>query len=184
MGCQRKRPSHISLSSMLLSRRVLLSSVGYTNHHRYTDSYWFQAACNPRSPHGCKCSAMLHLLLYVVKRQLTICFKSSQPIQIGLCTYADIFEHLPSQLASRRPIRSDVTSVDTITQTGQPDNCYRPHYSTARLRSRCHTRSLMNRFRAGQGSCRANLHKWGLTQSPFRDCGQRQTMNHTVDTCP
>ena len=31
--------------------------------------------------------------------------------------------------------------------------------------------------------CRANLHKWGLAQSPCA-CGQRQTMNHIVDTCP
>ena len=35
----------------------------------------------------------------------------------------------------------------------------------------------------GQGPCRANLHKWGLDQSPSCDCGQRQTMNHIVDTC-
>jgi len=35
----------------------------------------------------------------------------------------------------------------------------------------------------GQGLCRANWHKWGLAQSPFCDCGQRQTMNHIVDTC-
>jgi len=28
--------------------------------------------------------------------------------------------------------------------------------------------------------CRANLHKWGLAQSPFCDCGQRQTMNHPL----
>jgi len=35
---------------------------------------WFQAACNPRSFHGL---AMLHLILYVVKQQVTICFKSS-----------------------------------------------------------------------------------------------------------
>jgi len=39
-------------------------------------------------------------------------------------------------------------------------------------------------FRTGQGPCRANLHKWGLAQSPSCDCGQRQTMNHIVDTCP
>ena len=38
----------------------------------------------------------------------------------------------------------------------------------------------MNRFRTGQGPCRANLHKWGLTQSPSCDCGQPQTMNHIV----
>ena len=39
-------------------------------------------------------------------------------------------------------------------------------------------------FRTGQGPRRANLYKWGLAQSPSRDCGQRQTMNHIVDTCP
>jgi len=30
--------------------------------------------------------------------------------------YADVFEHPPPRLASRRPIWSDMTSVDTITQ--------------------------------------------------------------------
>jgi len=42
----------------------------------------------------------------------------------------------------------------------------------------------MNRFWTGQGPCRANLQKRGLTQSPSYDCGQRQTVNHIVDTCP
>jgi len=42
----------------------------------------------------------------------------------------------------------------------------------------------MNRFQTGRGLCRANLHKLGLAQSPFCDCGQRQTMSHIVDTCP
>ena len=42
----------------------------------------------------------------------------------------------------------------------------------------------MNRFWTGQGPRRANLHKWGLAQSPSCDCGQRQTTNHIVDTCP
>jgi len=46
-----------------------------------------------------------------------------------------------------------------------------------------HTWSLLNRFRTGQGPCHANLHKWGLAQSPSCDCGQHQTMNHIVDTC-
>jgi len=49
---------------------------------------------------------------------------------------------------------------------------------------RHHTWSLMNRFRTGQGQCRAVLRKWGLGQSPSCDYGQRQTMNHIVDTCP
>jgi len=35
-----------------------------------------------------------------------------------------------------------------------------------------------------QGPCRAKLHKWGLAQSLSCDCGQEQTMNHIVDTCP
>ena len=43
---------------------------------------------------------------------------------------------------------------------------------------------VMNHFQTGQGPCRANLHKWGLTQSPSCDSGQRQTMNHIVETCP
>ena len=41
--------------------------------------------------------------------------------------------------------------------------------------------SLMNHFQTGKGPCRANLHKWGLSQSPSCDCGQRQTMNQIVD---
>jgi len=107
--------------------------------------------------------------------------------------YADVFQHPPPRLASRRPIWSDMTSVDTATQ-------WREHWSSASVLNHTiaidptirqpgfhlprHTRSLMNRFRTGQGSCRANLHKWGLAQLPSCDCGQRQTMNHIVDTCP
>jgi len=107
--------------------------------------------------------------------------------------YADVFQHPPPRLASQRPTRSDMTSVDTATQ-------WREDWSSASVLNHTiatyptirqpgfhlsrHTRSLMNRFRTGQGPCRANLHKWGLTQSPSCDCGQRQTMNHIVDTCP
>jgi len=40
---------------------------------------WFQAACNPRSSHGFQCSAMLHLNLFLVKQQLTLCFRSWKP---------------------------------------------------------------------------------------------------------
>jgi len=41
-----------------------------------------------------------------------------------------------------------------------------------------------DRYWTGEGSCHANLHKWGLAQSPSCDCCQRQTLNHIVDTCP
>ena len=47
-----------------------------------------------------------------------------------------------------------------------------------------HTWSLTIRFQTGQSPSHANLHKWGLAQAPSCDCGQRQTMNHIVDTCP
>ena len=69
--------------------------------------------------------------------------------------------------------------------------CAQPHYTVTDPAIRQpgfhvprHTWSLMNHFWTGQGRCRANLHKWGLTQSPSCDCGHRQTMNHIVDTCP
>jgi len=37
---------------------------------------------------------MLHLLLYIVKCQLTICFKSPKPIQIGPCMLMSLSIHL------------------------------------------------------------------------------------------
>jgi len=105
--------------------------------------------------------------------------------------YADDFEHPPPQLASRRPIfcsfcrRSyavtieDWSSASVVNHTIVTDpTIQQPGFNLPR-----HTWSLMNRFQTGQGPCRANLHKWGLAQSPSCDCGQRQTMNHIVDTC-
>jgi len=88
---------------------------------------------------------------------------------------------------------SDMTSVDTITQWTEDwssasvvnhaivtdPTIRQPGFHLPR-----HTWSLMNRFWTGQGPCRANLHKWSLAQSPSCDCGQRQTMNHLVYTCP
>ena len=47
-----------------------------------------------------------------------------------------------------------------------------------------HTWSLLNHFRTCQGHCCADLPKLGLGQSLSCDCGQRQTMNYTVDMCP
>jgi len=104
-----------------------------------------------------------------------------------------VFKHPPPRLASRRPIWSDMTSVDTITQwredwssapavnhTVVNDPTIRqPGFDLPR-----HTWSLMNCFQTGQGPCRANLHKWRLAQSPSCDCGHRQTMNLIVNTYP
>ena len=104
-----------------------------------------------------------------------------------------VSEHPPPRLASRRPLWSDMTPVNTVTQqrddwssasvvdhTTITDPTVRhPGFDLPR-----HTRSLMNRFRTGQGPCRANLHKWGLGQLPFSDCGHQQTVNPIVDTCP
>jgi len=95
--------------------------------------------------------------------------------------YAHVFEHPPPRLASQRPIWSDMTSVDTITQWREdwswasvvnhklPSYHPQPRFDLPR-----HTWSLMNCFRTGQGPRLVNLHK----------LDQRQTMNDIVDTCP
>jgi len=96
-------------------------------------------------------------------------------------------------IASRCPVWSDMTSVSTSTE-------WREDWSLATVVNHTvvtnptiwqpdfdlphHTWSLMNRFWTGQGPYRADLHKLSLSQSPSCDCGQRQTMNHIVDTCP
>jgi len=77
------------------------------------------------------------------------------------------------------PIWSEMTSVDTITQWREDwssasvvnhtivtnPNIRQPAFDLPR-----HTWSLMNRLR----TCRANVRKWGLAQSPSCDCGQRR----------
>ena len=128
--------------------------------------------------------------LYVVKRQLTICFKSSKPIQIDLCMLMSLSIHLhglhldaqcgqtwhlSTQLRSgertgRRLLWSTTPLLPTL-------------LSDSQILISLVVLALLNRFRTGQGPCRANLHKWGLAQSPSCDCGQRQTMNHIVDMC-
>ena len=44
--------------------------------------------------------------------------------------------------------------------------------------------SLLNRFRTGQGHCNACHKKWGFTDNKLCDCGEIQTMSHTVNFCP
>jgi len=76
--------------------------------------------------------------------------------------------------------REDWSSASVVNHTIVTDPTIRhPGFDLPR-----HTWSMMNHFRTGQGPCRADLHKWGLAQSLSCDCGQRQTMNHIVDTCP
>ena len=43
---------------------------------------------------------------------------------------------------------------------------------------------LLNRFRTGQGQCRACLKRWEQATSDLCDCGEIQTMSHIVDACP
>ena len=123
---------------------------------------WFQAICNLRSFRGCQCLAMLHLLLYVVKQQVTICFKSSKPIQTGLCMLTSLSIHLhglhldaqygqtwhlSTQLRSReRTGRQLLWSITLLLPTLLSDSqvCFDLTH---------HTWSLMNRFREGQGPC-------------------------------
>ena len=123
---------------------------------------------------------------------MTVCFKSSKPIQIGLCMLMPLSIHLhglhldaqygqtwhlPTQLRSGgmtscRLLWSTTLLLLTLYAIRQP-GFNLPH----------HTWSLMNCFRTGQGPCRANLHKCGFSQSPSCACGQQQTMNHNVDMC-
>jgi len=76
--------------------------------------------------------------------------------------------------------REDWSSASVVNHTTVTD----PTIQQPGFRLPRHTWSLMNRFWTGQGTCRANLYKWGLTQSFSRDCGQKQTENHIVNTCP
>ena len=140
------------------------------------------------------CPACHDLVLYVLLLHL----KPNQMLQINKAhpnwpVYAHVFEHPPPRLATGRPIWSDMTSVETITQWRQDwssasvvnhtvvtePTIRQPGFDLPRQ-----TWSLMNRFRTGQGTCCANLHKWGLAQSPSHDGGQRQIKNHIVETNP
>ena len=107
--------------------------------------------------------------------------------------HADILYHPPQRLPSRRPIWSDTTPVDLNAQWEEdwlsasvvnhglvPDPTIRqPGFDLPRR-----PWLMLNRFRTGQGPCRAGLHRWGLATSELCECGQPQTMSHIVDSCP
>ena len=137
-----------------------------------------------------KCSAMFHLLLYAVKRQLTIYASNhrspSKLICVCWCLWASTSTaciSMPNMVMHDISLstqwREDWLSASVVNHTIVTlPTIQQPDFDIPR-----HTRSLTNRFRTGQGPCRFNLHNWGLAQSP-RDCGQWQPMNHIVDTCP
>jgi len=132
-----------------------------------TQLSWLPVLSNA-APHSLRRKAATDNVLQIIEGHL------------HLHVYADVFEHPPPRLASRRPTRSDMTSVDTAMQ-------WREDWSSASVLNhtivtdptilqpgfhlRRHIWSLMNRFRTGQGPCGANLHKQGITQSPSCDCG-------------
>jgi len=95
------------------------------------------------------------------------------PVELALINTACLNERLDWQFVLKQQEavtcqHNTVSSNRCYSQIRQP-NFYLPQ----------HTWSLMNHF--WTGPCRANLHRWGLAQSPSCDCGQRQTMNHIVD---
>jgi len=132
------------------------------------------------------------LLRNFVKRRLTIGFKSSKPIQIGLCRLMSLSITTPNVV--RHDICRHSYAVErrlVIAFCGQPPYIVTdPTIRQPGFDLPHHTWSLMSGglsdepCRTGQGPCRANLHKSGLAQSPSYtcNCGQRQTMNHIVDT--
>jgi len=106
---------------------------------------------------------------------------------------ADVFQHPPRRLASRRPIWSDTTPVDTTAQWRDDwqsasvvnytivtdPTIWQPGLNLTRQ-----SWSLLNCFWTGQGQCCAILHKWGLAKSLTCDCGQQQTMSDIANACP
>ena len=108
--------------------------------------------------------------------------------------FNDVFNHPPARLASRSRIwSSDMTPVDINAQwrevwtsapvvnqsLGADPTVRQPGFDLPR-----HTWSMLNRFRTDRGTCRADLHQWGLSTSESCSCGQKQTMSHIVDSCP
>jgi len=147
--------------------------------------------CSLYRPHCCLCWPTL--LPRLCRRSATDKLLCSIKAHPNWPLYADVFDHPPKRLVARCPIWADSTPVD---QSAQWEEDY---LSVAVVNSHlvcdptiqqpgsdllCHSWTLLNRFCTGQGPCRANMHKWGLTSSPLCDCKEQQTIGHTVDLCP
>ena len=123
------------------------------------------------------------------------CCKGTLHSQHVACRHSPSMLTLPVTHSLSSPIISiwsDMISVNTITGWREDwssasvvrhtivtnPTIWQPGFDLPR-----HAWFLMNHFRTGQGPCHANLHIWGLVQSPSCDWGQQQTMNNIVDTC-
>ena len=101
--------------------------------------------------------------------------------------HGDVFTHPFQQLSSRHPIWLDLSSVDMNPQwkedwqSASVTNCSIVEDHSSRQPGfdlpRC-TRSLLNRFRTGQDTCKASMYKWEMTKSPICSCGDPQTSDH------
>ena len=127
----------------------------------------------------------------IVKRQLTYASYHRSPSKLACVCWCLWASTSTACISMTSMVRYNVCRHNYTVERGlvvgfcgHPHHCYGPYYLTARFRSPWSYVVCDERFRAGHGPCYAVLHKWGLAQSPSCDCGQRQTMNHIVDTCP
>ena len=111
----------------------------------------------------------------------------------ALPVYNDVFNHPEQRLMSRHPIWTDLDPIDICSRwreewlSAKVFNCFIVDDPATRVPGfdlpRCRW-SLLNRFRTGQGPCRASRHRWGHGNTSTCDCGLTQTMNHLVEDCP
>ena len=128
-------------------------------------------------------------LLYAVKRQLTIRFTSLKTIQTGLCMLMSLSIHLHG--LHRDDQYGQTWHLSTQLRCGERTG-RRLMWSTTLLLPALLSDSQVSisiithdLWWTISGQVKAHVvHKWGLAQSPICDCGQWQTMNHILDTCP
>jgi len=172
------RSSHINLTDCQLnSTRWLISGCLHP-----TQTQWLPVLANIPP-------ANLHRKSAVDKKMLCkIDNRQDWPV------HADVFFTHPSQrLSSQHPIWLDLSPVDMNSQykedwpSASVTNCAIVEEPTSKQPGfnlpHC-SRSLLNRFHTGQGTCKAFMYKWGLTKSPICSCGDPHTMDHIVISCP
>ena len=117
--------------------------------------------------------------------------KASTHTDWGL--HDDLVNHPTQRLQSRHPLWTDMVPCDQITswrddwkaasvvnQSLVDDPTIRqPGFHLQRRQW-----STLNRFRTGQGPCRANLKRWGMATDDRCKCGSIQTMDHIITSCP